>query len=149
MASDPDPFMHSHLNYLILCGYQVLTLALKGVHNGTVYALSSRPSTCFLIANLPKHNCRMMESGLLPKDVAKKVYEKKLKKNQQQKVASPVKAAAVKKTTNSVTVKKKTLSSPVSSKQSTKRKIEDGSSEEDSDDDLVLSKKITKRQRVA
>ncbi|KAA8528751.1 hypothetical protein F0562_036106 [Nyssa sinensis] len=114
----------------------------------------------------------MMESGLLSKEVAKKVYEKKQKRNQQQKISSPMKTAVSvkkithsvtvkKKITHSVTVKKKTPSSPVSSqkkktpeskipsKQSKKRKVGDGSSEEESDDDFTLVKKITKKQRAA
>lgn len=105
-----------------------------------------------------------MECGLLPEEVAKKVFEKKQKKNQLQKLGSPMKTVVtVNKTSKSVTAKKETLSSPVSSqkkkktpdskvasKQTKKRKIEDGSCSEDgSDDDFVLSTKVTKRQKVA
>ncbi|KAK9271233.1 hypothetical protein L1049_026823 [Liquidambar formosana] len=103
----------------------------------------------------------MMESGLLPKEEAKKTYEKKLKKNQLQKLSSPMKdVVAVKQSTKSVAIKRKTLSSPdsskkkktaepkVASKQSKKRKIEDDSNEADSDDDFVLSRKMTKKQRA-
>lgn len=106
-----------------------------------------------------------MESGLLPKDVAKKVYEKK--KKVPQKLTSPVKSvAAVKSNTKSVTVKKKSPTSPVSSakkktttttttsKQSKKRKAKDLSSEDDDDDDtdsdgeFVLSS-VAKRRKMA
>ncbi|KAK9136468.1 hypothetical protein Syun_015798 [Stephania yunnanensis] len=53
----------------------------------------------------------MMESGLLPLEVAKKVYEKKQKKNQQLKLRSPIKAvSSVTKTSRTVTVKKTTSS---------------------------------------
>nr|DAD41154.1 TPA_asm: hypothetical protein HUJ06_015477 [Nelumbo nucifera] len=100
----------------------------------------------------------MMESGLLPLEVAKKVYEKKLKRNQLQKLGSPVKTVAlVKKTTKSVTVKKKAPPPASSAKKKTpepksvskKRKSGDISSEnESSDDDFVLSKKKTKKQRA-
>lgn len=105
-----------------------------------------------------------MECGLLPKEVAKKVFEKKQKKSQLQKLGSPMKTVVtVKKTSKSVTVKKETSSSPgslqkkkktpdskVTSKQTKKRKIEDDSfSEDGSDDDFVLSAKLNKRQRVA
>ncbi|KAF7137803.1 hypothetical protein RHSIM_Rhsim07G0247600 [Rhododendron simsii] len=106
----------------------------------------------------------LMECGLLPEEVAKKVFEKKQKKNQLQKLGSPMKTViTVNKTSKSVTAKKETLSSPVSSqkkkktpdskvasKQTKKRKIEDGSCSEDgSDDDFVLSTKVAKRQKVA
>jgi hypothetical protein len=92
----------------------------------------------------------MMESGLLSKEVAKKVYEKKQKRSNQQKFSSPAKAVAtVKRSTVSVSVKKKLPCSPVSSnkkrttgsivasRQTKKQKIEDGSS----DDDIVLANK--------
>lgn len=107
-----------------------------------------------------------MESGLLPKDLAKKVFEKK--KKVPQKLTSPVKSvAAVKSNTKSVTVKKKSPTSPVSSvkkkttttttttsKQSKKRKAKDLSSEDDDDDDtdsdgeFVLSS-VAKRRKMA
>ncbi|KAL6952411.1 hypothetical protein U1Q18_041993 [Sarracenia purpurea var. burkii] len=114
----------------------------------------------------------MMESGLLSKEVANKVYEKKQKKNQQQKLGSPMKktivsvkkssqSVSVKKSSKSVTVKRKSPSSPASSpkkktpdsksasKQSKKRKIDgDDSSEDDSDDDYVLAKQMTKKQKA-
>lgn len=95
----------------------------------------------------------MMESGLLSKEVAKKVYEKKLKRSQQQKLCSPMKSVVtVKKNANSVTIKRKTLSSStvtekkktpdskVASKQSKKRKKEndDDASAEESNGDFVL-----------
>lgn len=107
---------------------------------------------------------RMMESGLLPKDLAKKVFEKKQKKAQQLKLGSPMKTVVtVKKTTESVTIKKTTSSSTSlstqkkktpdsgakSKQQSKKRKLKDDSSEEDSDDDFVATLKSTKRQRAS
>ena len=91
----------------------------------------------------------MMESGLLSKEHAKKVYEKKQKRSNQQKFSSPAKAVAtVKRSTVSVSVvkqklpcspvssnKKRTTDSIAASKQTKKQKIEDGSS----DDDIVLA----------
>ncbi|KAK2971443.1 hypothetical protein RJ640_020847 [Escallonia rubra] len=104
----------------------------------------------------------MMESGLLSKEVAKKVYEKKLKMSQQQKLGSPMKAViTVKRTADSITVKKRTISSPVStqkkktpnskvaSKQSKKRKVDDDMSDYGSDDDFVLAGRKVKKQRAA
>lgn len=105
----------------------------------------------------------LMESGLLPKEVAKKVFEKKQKKNQLQKLGTPTKAVVtVKKTSKSVTVKKTSMSSPVTSqkkktpdsedtsKQTKKRKAEDDSCSEDgSDDDFILSARVAKKQKVA
>lgn len=100
-------------------------------------------------------HCRMMESGLLPKEEAKKVFEKKQRKSQAQKLSSPAKSTvSVKRSSQTVSIKKKDLSSSVSSKKKTtdvkvlskqpkKRKDEDS---EDSDDDFVISR--TKRQRV-
>lgn len=99
--------------------------------------------------------CRMMESGLLSFDEAKKVFERKQTKN---KFSSPIKAiSAVERNTESVTVKKKPPSSPVSlnrrrptteskvaAKQSRKRKVDDGSSEDDSDDDFSVKKVVKK-----
>ena len=108
-----------------------------------------------------------MESGLLPMEVAKKVYDKKQKRN---KFISPVKAVSVTKKTRSTTVKKKAPLSAVSStkmkttvskvlsstktkatdskvtyKQSKKRKAEDESSE----DDFLTTKKNTKKQKAS
>lgn len=99
--------------------------------------------------------CRMMESGLLSFDEAKKVFERKQTKN---KFSSPIKAISVaERNTESVTVKKKPPSSPVSlnrrrptteskvaAKQSRKRKVDDGSSEDDSDDDFSVKKVVKK-----
>ncbi|KAF8406564.1 hypothetical protein HHK36_008652 [Tetracentron sinense] len=94
----------------------------------------------------------MMESGLLSKEEAKKIYEKKLKRSQQQKLNSPIKTiTTVKRTKQSVTVKRKTTSpassakkkiteSKTVSKLSKKRKIEDGDSVNESDDDSVKRK---------
>ncbi|KAK3023790.1 hypothetical protein RJ639_043406 [Escallonia herrerae] len=104
----------------------------------------------------------MMESGLLSKEVAKKVYEKKLKISRQQELGSPMKAViTVKRTADSVTVKKRTISSPVStqkkktpnskvaSKQSKKRKVDDDMSDHGSDNDFVLAGRKAKKQRAA
>ncbi|KAJ1421626.1 hypothetical protein SESBI_13578 [Sesbania bispinosa] len=95
----------------------------------------------------------LMESGLLPREVAMKVYEKKQKKGLQQKLTSPVKTTAVvKSSTKSVTIKKKSPTSPKkttnsTSKQSKKRKSECLSSEDDSDYDIGSPK--TKRRKAA
>ncbi|KAF8022688.1 hypothetical protein BT93_F0262 [Corymbia citriodora subsp. variegata] len=101
----------------------------------------------------------MMESGLLPKDEAKKVFDKKQRKSQAQKLSSPAKSAvSVQRSSQTVSIKKKDLSFSVSSKkkttdvkvlskQSKKRKDEDTSCGEDSDDDFVISR--TKKQRTA
>ncbi|CAK7346193.1 unnamed protein product [Dovyalis caffra] len=100
----------------------------------------------------------LMESGLLPLGVAKKVNEMKQKRN---KFASPVKAISVTKKTQSATVKKKTPPSAVSStqpkttvskvasKQPKKRKAEDESSEDDSDEDFLINRKIAKKQKTS
>jgi len=106
-------------------------------------------------------NCRLMESGLLPKEVARKVFEKK-KKKCPTKLSSPVKAvSAVKSSTKSVTVKKKNPTSPLSSlkknttnstsKHSIKRKSMALSSEDendpDSDDEVII--RVVKRRKMA
>ncbi|CAJ1973215.1 unnamed protein product [Sphenostylis stenocarpa] len=105
----------------------------------------------------------LMESGLLPKEVARRVFEKKQKKFPH-KLSSPVKAVAGGKSGTksvSVTVKKKSPTSSVSplkkkttnstSKQSNKRKSKALSSEEDedtdSDDEVILS--VAKRRKLA
>ncbi|XP_027148654.1 transcriptional regulator ATRX homolog isoform X1 [Coffea eugenioides] len=103
----------------------------------------------------------MMESGLLQKEAAKKIFEKKQKKAPQQKVKSPVKAVGtVKSKVDSVTIKRKTssavstqkkrtLDSKVVSKQSKKCKIADSSSESGSDDDdFILKAKNSKKQKA-
>ncbi|KAD1553679.1 hypothetical protein R6Q59_029981 [Mikania micrantha] len=90
----------------------------------------------------------MMESGLLHKDVAKKLFEAKRKKAQQ-KLGSPMKTVvSVKKQSDSssVLVKKKIVSTEKKKTpptQSKKRKMED-ESDEGSDDDFVISRKIKK-----
>ncbi|ESW08086.1 hypothetical protein PHAVU_009G017100 [Phaseolus vulgaris] len=103
----------------------------------------------------------LMESGLLPKEVARKVFEKKQKKCPT-KLSSPVKAvSAVKSSTKSVTVKKKNPTSPLSSlkknttnstsKHSIKRKSMALSSEDendpDSDDEVII--RVVKRRKMA
>ncbi|KAI3734376.1 hypothetical protein L6452_13844 [Arctium lappa] len=103
----------------------------------------------------------MMESGLLPRDVAKKLFEAKRKKAQEQKLGSPMKTVVTvkRKSDSSVSIKKKTVStekkktppSKAPSVQSKKRKIADdidGSSEDESDDDFVIGRKI-KKQKAA
>ncbi|GAA0141439.1 hypothetical protein LIER_02581 [Lithospermum erythrorhizon] len=112
----------------------------------------------------------MMESGLLPRDKAAKVFERKQKKAQQQKLGSPMKSVVTVKKGDSVTVKKKT-STPVSklkketpqtkktpptkvaSQQSNKRKIQESSSSEessesDSDNEVIAAPKNRKKQRL-
>ncbi|CAK9178417.1 unnamed protein product [Ilex paraguariensis] len=103
----------------------------------------------------------MMEFGLLSKEVAKKVFERKQKKIQQQKLGSPVKTVVtVKKKAESVTVTRKTSSSrvltkkttsesKVMTKQSKKRKMEDTASDNESDDDFLLASTKSKKQRAA
>lgn len=100
-----------------------------------------------------------MESGLLSKEAAKKIFEKKQKKAQHQKLKSPMKAVVnVKSKAESVTIKKKTSSSTVLtqkkktpdskvvSKQSKKHKIAESSSENGlHDDDFILEAKRLKK----
>lgn len=99
----------------------------------------------------------MMECGLLQKDEAKKVYEKKLKRNQQ-KLGSPmksvvsVKKSAVCKTiktkiVSSSTSKKKTPESKGSTKLSKKPKIEDDLSDNGSDDDFEMTVSSAKKKQ--
>ncbi|GER44770.1 hypothetical protein STAS_21675 [Striga asiatica] len=103
----------------------------------------------------------MMESGLLPKDVAKKVLDRKVKKAKEQRLSSPMKTVVtVKKKSDSTTVVKKSANSPVSTTQkkktppskaksqpSKKRKSKDDeSSDEDTDDDFVDTKSSKKRR---
>lgn len=102
----------------------------------------------------------MMEYGLLPKEEAKKVYEKKLKRSQQQKLGSPMKKVVnVKKSGGSVPIKKKVISSSPSptpkkktpetkgsSKPSKKRK-NDEDSDNESDDDFTLADRRSKKQK--
>lgn len=104
-----------------------------------------------------------MESGLLPKEEAKKVFERKQKKAQQQKLSSPMKTVVtVKKKDGTVTIEKQSTKSPVSSdrkskmpdtktaskQQPKKRKSRDDSSEDDSDADFTLSERKLKKQRA-
>lgn len=104
-----------------------------------------------------------MESGLLQKEEAKKIFEKKQKRNQAQRLSSPAKpSASVKRSSQTIaTVKKKSSpSSPLSSnkktaevkvsaKQVKKRKDDDRSSDTDSDDDFVLARSVAKKPRAA
>lgn len=109
----------------------------------------------------------MMESGLLPLEEAKRVYERKMSiKNR--KLASPTKPMRVKET-KSVTVKKKvepstpktsnkktttTTKTTTVSKQTKKAKAEDPSSDEDSGDEdsgeefVVSTKKVVKKVKA-
>ncbi|XP_073289981.1 uncharacterized protein [Primulina huaijiensis] len=103
----------------------------------------------------------MMEFGLLSKDEAKKVFEKKQKRAQQQKLGTPTKTVVVKKKAESVTIvrksaaspisvqKKKTASSKVVTKQSKKRKSKDNSSEDDTDEDFGVGVKKEKKRRTS
>ncbi|KAG5246487.1 nucleolin [Salix suchowensis] len=113
----------------------------------------------------------LMESGLLPVEMARKVHEKKQKKN---KFTSPVKTVSVTKRIQSTTVTKRTPSSAVSStktkttcskvvsstktkvtdskvasKQPKKRKAGDESSEDDSDEDFLITRKNAKKQKTS
>ena len=93
----------------------------------------------------------MMESGLLPKELAMKVYEMKQKKGLQGRLHSPLKRATpVKSRSQSVTVKKKAQSTPVpsvskktasSKKQSKKRKVKDDSDSDSGDEIIPKAKK--------
>ncbi|KAI4321650.1 hypothetical protein MLD38_035008 [Melastoma candidum] len=98
----------------------------------------------------------MMESGLLPREEAKKVFEKK----QKSKFSSPAKStgsarrtpqsdSAKKAVSSTVSTVKKTTEVKVSSKQSKKRKGGGGSSDDDSDNDFVLASRVTKRQKAS
>ncbi|XP_030527366.1 protein IWS1 homolog A [Rhodamnia argentea] len=101
----------------------------------------------------------MMESGLLPREEAKKAFDKKQRKSQAQKLSSPAKSAvSVQRSSQTMSIKKKDLSSSLSSKKKTadvkvlskqpkRRKDEDRSSGNDSDDDFVISR--TKKPRTA
>ncbi|XP_022873205.1 uncharacterized protein LOC111392168 isoform X2 [Olea europaea var. sylvestris] len=101
----------------------------------------------------------MMESGLLPKEEAKKVFEKKQKKGQEQSLGSPMKSVVtVKKKADSIIVKKKSLTSPVSTQKkktpdskvaSKQRKSHDISSDNEWDDDFVTDAKKAKKQRAS
>ncbi|KAF3784728.1 hypothetical protein EJ110_NYTH29682 [Nymphaea thermarum] len=86
----------------------------------------------------------LMERGLLPEDVAKMVYEKKLKRNMQQKVGTPVKTSTMKKSVNSA-VKKSPASNPSKASKTapkpSKRQKPDTS---DSDDDFIVSRVVKK-----
>ncbi|CAN1163330.1 hypothetical protein LINPERPRIM_LOCUS32602 [Linum perenne] len=101
----------------------------------------------------------MMESGLLPKDLAQKVYEKKLKKKNN-KLSSPMKretptakkangssTATKKKTPPPPSAKSKTVPSKDAPKDSKKRKA-NSDSDEDSDDDFVVNA-VSKKQRAS
>jgi len=107
----------------------------------------------------------MMESGLLPLEEAKLVYEKKLS-GKIRKIASPTKALKAFKETKSVTVKKKvepltpntsnkkktTTETTTVSKRTKKSKAEsseDRSSDEDSGEEFVMStKKVVKKVKA-
>ncbi|KAL9257896.1 hypothetical protein AKJ16_DCAP16617 [Drosera capensis] len=103
----------------------------------------------------------MMESGLLPAEEAKEVYERKLKKSRLSRISSPVKAVASReRSAKSVTVKKKVVrlstkspvekktGSTIESKKSTKRKKDESSEEEGSDEEFVMPKKSAKNQKA-
>ncbi|KAM7257875.1 hypothetical protein ACFE04_013616 [Oxalis oulophora] len=101
----------------------------------------------------------MMESGLLSKEVAQKVFDKKQKSKQQSNLRSPIKKVASSdkkpKTPSAPTssAKKKETTTKVATKQTKKRKSkEESSNDEDSDDedsdDEVIVKRVTKRQKT-
>ncbi|KAL6504453.1 hypothetical protein OROGR_026376 [Orobanche gracilis] len=111
----------------------------------------------------------MMESGLLPKEEAKKVFDRKMKKDQKQKLGSPMKTVVtVKRKADSVTIEKRSAKSPIStctrkkkttttppsktaSQPSRKRKSKDQSEDNDTDDFItdVKKSKEKKKQRVS
>ncbi|XP_022940536.1 protein PXR1-like [Cucurbita moschata] len=105
----------------------------------------------------------MMESGLLSKEEAKKVFEKKQKKAPLQKLSSPGKTVTTVKSVTKTTIVKNTVQSPpvssnkktmtvgskVVAKQSTKRNLKDESSEDESDDDFIISRSMKKKPRAA
>lgn len=105
----------------------------------------------------------MMESGLLPKEEANKIFEKKQKRTQAQRLSSPAKSASSVKriSQTTATVKKNSLpSSPVSSNKKTAavkvsakqvkvRKDQDRGSDTDSDDNFVLASRVTKKSRAS
>ncbi|CAM8878305.1 unnamed protein product [Rhodiola kirilowii] len=106
----------------------------------------------------------MMESGLLPEDVAKKVFEKKQKKVQT--LRSPAKTPSYTKTTTTTTIKSTTVKRELSSttkitnsatvkktpdtksslKPSKKRKTADASDADESDDDFEVISQPKKRK---
>ncbi|KAK4782043.1 hypothetical protein SAY86_016145 [Trapa natans] len=115
-----------------------------------------------LYKQLPKSEMAqfwMMESGLLPKEEAKKIFEKKQRKAPAHRLSSPEKSASSVKRTSQTTATVKKISLPssplssnkkmtevkVSAKQVKKRK-DKGS---DSDDDFVLASRVTKKSRAA
>ncbi|CAN6290028.1 unnamed protein product [Urochloa humidicola] len=92
---------------------------------------------------------RLMEWGLLPLDVAKKVFEKK----QGQKMKSPVKTIVSKRKPTSPTKTPassamKSISAKNSAGKPTSQKKRKASSESDDDDDFVAPKAKTKRQKA-
>ena len=94
--------------------------------------------------------CRMMEWGLLPPGVAKKVHDKKQTRNHQQKLRSPSKVVSVEKTTDvSVKTVKKTSTQTIVKTASKKRKGCDLESDEYDDDDFVLSNIKNKKRKVS
>ncbi|CAN6485695.1 unnamed protein product [Victoria cruziana] len=86
----------------------------------------------------------LMERGLLPEDVAKKVYEKKLKKNAQQKVGTPAKAATMKKSVKSAEKTSPASKSVKASKSEPKPSKRQKPDTSDSDDDFIVSKVVKK-----
>lgn len=93
----------------------------------------------------------MMEWGLLPVDVAQKVFEKK----QGQKLKSPVKTTSAKRRPDTPT-KKPQLSSATktnsavkdSGKTTAQKKRRASSDTDDDDDDFIVSKTKTKMQKM-
>lgn len=100
---------------------------------------------------------RLMESGLLPAEKAKKVLEKKLQKGG--KFSSPAKSAASTPRTSSksVTAKKEVKPSSGSlsakkkgsdSKPTTKKRKKDSDEEDDDSDDDFLASRVAKKPRA-
>ncbi|KAK4751366.1 hypothetical protein SAY87_004848 [Trapa incisa] len=119
-----------------------------------------------LYKQLPKSEMAqfwMMESGLLPKEEAKKIFEKKQRKAPAHRLSSPAKSASSVKRTSQTTATVKKISLPssplssnkkmtevkVSAKQVKKRKDKGSDSDSDSDDDFVLASRVTKKSRAA
>jgi len=94
---------------------------------------------------------RLMEWGLLPLDVARKVFEKK----QGQKLKSPVKTTTVSKrkptspTKTPASSAMKSVSAKNSAGKPTSQKKRKASSESDDDDFIMAPKAKTKRQKAS
>ncbi|KAK9165190.1 hypothetical protein Scep_000381 [Stephania cephalantha] len=90
-------------------------------NNASVFYQYSAYATPYTIM-LAVSQLKMMESGLLPLEVAKKVYEKKQKKSRLNSPIKTIKSVAVEKNTSTPS-KSETLESKTALKQSKKRKL--------------------------